>query len=210
MSHDGHDELRDRLRRSDPADSLPPADPTRVARLLEDVMSTEVTTETRESGTRDRGPLTWLVAAAAVVIIAGAAVFGVLSHDDDAASPPTAADAKTVTELSAPSSAAYDAKCMVPSAAVVSRQSVAIDGTVTTLTDGVITLTVNHWYAGAPTDVVRVQAPAADLQELVGAVGFEEGGRYLVSATDGRVTVCGFSAPYSTALADVYEEAFPA
>jgi hypothetical protein len=201
--------LRDRLRGSDPAASLPPADPTRVARLLEDVMSTELTTETRETGTRNRGPLTWLVAAAAVVIIAGAAVFGVLGHDDDAATPPTAADAKTVTELSAPSSAAYRAKCMVPSAEIVSQQSVAFDGTATTLADGVVTLTVNHWYAGGPTDLVRVQAPAADLQQLVGAVGFEEDGRYLVSATNGRVTVCGFSAPYSTALAGVYEEAFP-
>ncbi len=38
---------------------------------------------------------------------------------------------------------------------------------------------------------------------------FEEGGRYLVSATDGRVTVCGFSAPYSAELAALYEQAFP-
>ena len=51
------DELRDRLRAADPASSLPPADPERVARLLEDVMSTELTTENRETGTRGRGPV---------------------------------------------------------------------------------------------------------------------------------------------------------
>ncbi|GAW50766.1 MULTISPECIES: hypothetical protein [unclassified Nocardioides] len=206
---DADDELRARLRASDPAASLPPADPTRVARLLEDVMSTELTTENRETGTHDRGPLTWLVAAAAVLIIAGVGLFGVLSHDDDPAAPPTAVDDKTVTELSAPGVAAYNAKCMVPNAEIVSQQTLAFDGTVTMLADGVVTLAPSHWYAGAETDLVRVQAPAQDMQQLVGAVEFEEGGRYLVSATDGQVTVCGFSAPYSADLAAVYAEAFP-
>jgi hypothetical protein len=203
------DELRDRLRASDPAASLPPADPTRVARLLEDVMSTELTTENRETGTRNRGPLTWLVAAAAVLIIAGVAVYGVLGHDDDPTPPPAADGHTTVTELSAPNAAAYDARCMVPNPEIVAQQSVAFDGTVTTLADGAVTLTVDHWYAGSPTDLVRVQAPATELEELVGAVHFEDGGRYLVSATGGQVTVCGFSAPYSTDLAKIYEQAFP-
>ena len=94
------DELRDRLRAADPAASLPPADPERVARLLEDVMSTELTTENRETGTRDRGPLTWLVAAAAVVVIAGIGLFAFLAHDDEPA-PPTAAGGQTVTEAEA-------------------------------------------------------------------------------------------------------------
>ena len=127
------DELRARLRAADPAASLPPADPDRVARLLEDVMSTELTTENRETGTRDRGPLTWLVAAAAVLIIAGVGLFGVLNHDDDPAAPPTAVDDKTVTELTAPSAAAYAAKCMVPSADLLRQQSVAFEGSVTTV-----------------------------------------------------------------------------
>jgi hypothetical protein len=206
--HDEHDALRDRLRASDPARSLPPADPTRVARLLEDVMSTELTTENRETGTRDRSPLTWLVAAAAVLIIAGVGLFAVLGHDDDPVEPPTAADDKTVTELTAPSATAYAAKCMVPNTEILSRQEVAVEGTVTTIADGVVTLSVDEWYAGDPTDLVRVQAPAAEMAELVGAVEFEEGGRYLVSATDGRVTVCGFSAPWSADLAALYDQAF--
>jgi hypothetical protein len=206
---DADDELRARLRASDPAASLPPADPHGLARLLEDVMSTELTTENRETGTRDRGPLTWLVAAAAVLIIAGVGVFGILSHDDDPAAPPTAGDTRTVTELSAPGAAAYAAKCMVPSAAIVSQQTVAFDGTVTTIADGVVTLTPSHWYAGTATDLVRVRAPSEDMQQLLSAVKFEVGGRYLVSATDGEVTVCGFSAPYSAELASIYAAAFP-
>jgi hypothetical protein len=210
MNDHGDDDLLGRLRASDPARSLAPADPARVARLLEDVMSTELTTENRETGTRNRGPLTWLVAAAAVLIIAGVGVFAVLGHDDDPAAPPTATDARTVTELAAPSATAYAARCMVPDAAVLARQSVAFSGTVTALADGVVTLTVDHWYTGGPSDLVRVQAAPAQMQALVGAVRFRDGGRYLVSATDGRVTVCGFSAPYSPHLAGLYDEAFPA
>jgi hypothetical protein len=202
------DELRARLQASDPASSLPPADPGRTARLLEDVMSTELTTENRETGTRDRSPLTWLVAAAAVLIIAGVGVFAVLNHDDDPSAPPTATDARTVTELSAPAPAAYSARCMVPTPEALSRQTLAFDGTVSTIAAGVVTLEVSHWYAGGPTDLVRVQAPADVLQQLVGAVEFKDGGRYLVSATGGQVTVCGFSAPYSSDLAAMYDQAF--
>ncbi|MDI6911010.1 hypothetical protein [Nocardioides sp.] len=202
------DELRARLRAADPAASLPPADPDGVTRLLEDVMSTELTTENRETGTRDRGPLTWLVAAAAVLIIAGVGLFGVLNHDTDPAAPPTAADDKTVTELTAPSAAAYAARCMVPNADLLRQQTVAFEGSVSTIADGMVTLVVAHWYAGDPTDLVRVQAPPADLQQLIGAVSFEPGERYLVSATDGRVTVCGLSAPWSADLAALYGQAF--
>lgn len=202
------DELHDRLRAADPATSLPPADPDRVARLLEDVMSTEPTTESRTTGARDRGPLTWLVAAAAAVIIAGIGLFAVLGHDDDPAAPPTAADSQTVTELSAPASAAYAAKCLVPNAEILAEQDVAFDGTVTAMDDGVVTLQVSEWYAGEPTELARVQAPPAEMQQLVGAVSFEEGGRYLVSASDGQVTVCGFSDQWSQQLADLYDQAF--
>ena len=209
MTDDQHeqDPLRSRLQASDPASSLPPADPEWAARLLEDVMSTELTTESRETGTHGRGPLTWLVAAAAVLVIAGIGVFAVVGHDDPA-TPPAATD-QTVTELTAPGPAAYAGRCMVPNAEVLSRQTIAFDGTVTTLADDLVTLDVDHWYAGDPTDLVRVQAPEAVLRDLVGAVRFRDGGRYLVSATDGQVTVCGFSAPYSADLAAVYDQAFP-
>ncbi|WP_395659947.1 hypothetical protein [Nocardioides sp.] len=202
------DELRSRLQAADPASSLPAADPERVARLLEDVMSTELTTENRATGTHDRSPFTWLVAAAAVLIIAGVGVFAVLGHDDDPAAPPTAADARTVTELGAPSAAAYSAKCLVPTAETLAEQQLAFDGTVTAISDGVVTLRVTRWYAGGDTDLARVQAPPQDLQGLIGAVRFQEDGRYLVSASNGQVTICGFSAPWSTQLAALYEQAF--
>ena len=208
MTDELHDPLRARLQAADPAASLPAADPDGVARLLEDVMSTELTTENRETGTRDRSPLTWLVAAAAAVIIAGIGVFALIGHDEDPTAPPTAADSQTVTELGAPAAAAYSAKCLVPTAETLSGQQVAFDGTVTAIADGVVTLRVSHWYTGGDTDLARVQAPPEDLQQLIGAVHFEQGGRYLVSASNGQVTVCGFSAPWSTDLAETYQQAF--
>src|SRR3954452_24176587 len=84
------DELQQRLRAADPAATLSPGDPAGVARLVEDVMSTELTTESRETGTRHRSPLTWLVAAAAVVVIVGAGIFGVRALTGDDQTPPTA------------------------------------------------------------------------------------------------------------------------
>ncbi len=210
-------ELRHALSQVDPARSLPPADPARVARLLEDVMSTELTTETRETGTHGRSPLTWLVAAAAVLVISGIGLFAFLAGDDPATVPPTATDSPgavvsevpAVTELQAPDPAAYSARCMVPNAEVLGQAGVAVDATVTGISDDTVTLSVDRWYAGQPTEEVQVQAPAEQLPALVEAVTFEEGGRYLLSATDGRVSVCGFSAPYSADLAALYAEAFP-
>ncbi|MEP9363591.1 hypothetical protein ABLE68_11550 [Nocardioides sp. CN2-186] len=206
------DELQARLRAADPASSLPPADPDRVARLLEDVMSTELTTEKREDGTQGRGPLTWLVAAAAVVVLLVGGIIGIKAATGDNASPTSAKPepAQTVTTLSAPDDGATHAKCMVPNAQTLAQMPTAFDGTVSVIDGDTVTLTTTKWYAGEPTDVVKVTAPGEEWERLLSAVHFEAGQRYLVSATDeGAVTVCGFSAAYSDDLSAVYAEAFP-
>ena len=206
------DELLARLRAADPAAPLPPAAPDRVARLLEETMSIDLT-ESRETGTRRRGPLTWLVAAAAVVVIAGAGLFLVLDGDE---APVTAADPEptapastggTLTELTAPG--ATQGRCMMPSAEALVGNEVAFDGTVESIEGDQVTLVPTEWYAGEPTDRVTVQAPSDAMQTLLVAVEFEEGERYLVTSSDGeRLMVCGFSAPYSAGLASMYAEAF--
>ncbi|GAA4709280.1 hypothetical protein [Nocardioides conyzicola] len=205
------DELQARLHASDPAASLPPAAPHEVARLLEDVMATELTTETRATGTRSRGPLTWLVAAAAVLVIASVGIVGVraLTGDD----PTPAANGgdpgtSSTTRLDVPAGAGLG-KCMVPNAEVLSTADVAFDGTVTAISGDQVTLEPATWYAGGPTDEVVVTAPSEQMQRVASGVTFEKGGRYLVSATSGQVSLCGFSAPYSDELAAVYAEAFP-
>lgn len=210
---DRDDELLARLRSVDPASSLPPADPARVARLLEDTMSNTVEHEgetelTRETGTHGRNPLTWLVAAAAVLIIAGVGAFGILNHDFGADRGPTAGSAPTVTHLTAPD-ASSSGKCMVPNADLLSTQTLAFEGAVQGISGGVVTLVPTHFYVGDVTDVVEIEVASADMQALVGAVKFEDGGHYLVSATGGRVTVCGFSGPVTPDLTTLYEQAFP-
>lgn len=215
------DELRDRLRAADPAHDLPPTDPARAELLLQDVMATELTSENRATGTRGRGPLTWLVAAAAVLVIVGAGVVGALTLTGDD-SPPVAspepgssssaarpsAPAAALTQLTAPAGAAYAAKCLVPTAEVLATADVAFDGTVSTIDGDRVVLRVNHWYAGSPTESVEVTAPDADLGRLITTVDFVAGSRYLVSAVDGQVSICGFSAPYDAELAALYEQAF--
>jgi hypothetical protein len=203
------DELLARLRAVDPATSLPPADPARVARLLEDTMTDDLSTESRATEARGRGPLTWLVAAAAVLVIAGVGVFGavMLGGDEDGVAP-RVADEPTVTELRAPSASAYAARCMLPSARTIASQSVAFEGTVDDIEDGRVRLTPTRWYHGTPTDTVTIEAPAPELADLIGAARFEAGRSYLVSATRGQVTVCGLTAPYSADLAALYAEAF--
>lgn len=230
MTDETDDELLARLRAGDPAASLPPADPHRIARLLEDTMAdptdTElartgttgaghVPTEDRSDGLRRRGPLTWLVAAVAVLLIAGGAVFALVraggsggSGDTPVAGPagsPTTTG--TTTELTAPATRGT-ARCLPPNATTLRGQDVALDATATEVTDRVVTLVPHRFYAGERSDVVVVRAAPAELSALVGAVRFRRGERYLVSATDGEVSVCGLSAPWSQPLADLYAEAF--
>src|SRR3954454_22919705 len=74
-------ELLARRRAADPAADLPPADPDDVDQVLRRVVESDL----RETGTRRRSPLTWLVAAAAVVVIAAGAFWWL--GDDDRSEP---------------------------------------------------------------------------------------------------------------------------
>ncbi|MDX6360761.1 MAG: hypothetical protein QOH37_3815 [Nocardioidaceae bacterium] len=195
------DDLLSRLRTADPASSLPPADPGRVAQLLEAAMSDTATPthETRENGTRDRSPLTWLVAAAAVLLIVAAGVFGLVNRDHDQA--PTAQG--TVTALGY---APVHGRCMVPNIGVLQAQTIAFRGTLTTLTGGSATFRVDHWFKGGPTALAKVSAPV--LGDLVDAAQLAVGQQYLISAQNGQVTACGFSGPADGRLAALYEQAY--
>ena len=233
-SEDGFDDtvedraLRDRLLRLDPAAPLPTADPAWVARLLEDAMSDDLdldVPETRQTGVHDRSRLTWLVTAAAVLLIAGVGGFVLVDRGDDdvpsagsssggsgqtGADPDggTSPDTGDTTVLSAPAGVG-NGRCAVPSADVLARQTLAFDGTVTSMSDGLVTLEPTTFYTGEPTAEVQVQAPEQVLRDLILAVSFEEGQRYLVSAVEGQVSVCGYSAPWSPELEQLYRDAFP-
>jgi hypothetical protein len=210
---DEHDELRARLRAADPASSLPRSDPDRVARLLEDIMSHTQTAEPGTDGTdgtRQRSPLTWLAAAAVVVIIAGGGAFALLNGGTDSSTPATSPpEAATTTELHAPGAGATTGRCLPPSVDALSGADVAFDGTVEGIEGDLVTLRPTHWYAGQPTDLVTVKGPSEELQQLLVAVDFQDGGRYLVAASRGdQVLVCGLSAAFSPRLAGLYGKAF--
>ena len=96
---------------------------------------------------------------------------------------------------------------MAPNVEVLRLQTVAFDGVVRSITGGEATLEPTHLYAGEATDRSWCRPPTATAG-APGSVDFHEGERYLVAASDGRVTLCGFSGPYSEELAGLYQEAF--
>ncbi|MBF4769692.1 hypothetical protein ISU10_18135 [Nocardioides agariphilus] len=207
------DQLRELMSSRDPAASLPPARPERVARLLEDTMSPDVQTpadQRQEADPRRRTPLTWVLAAAAVLVIAGVGFFALNGGEgrQPTATPPSSEAPRTVLHLTAPPPT--QGRCAMVTARLLGNQDSAFDGTVTAIDGRSVTLEVSHWYRGGDQDLVVVEAPDPEMQALIQSVTFDQGGRYLVSATDGIVTVCGFSAAYSDDLAAIYAEAFGA
>lgn len=196
-------ELLERLRVADPASSLPSADPDRVAELLEAAMSDTATRtpESRETGTHDRSPLTWLVAAAAVVLIAAAGIFGLAQRDHGS----TPVVAGSVTQLGY---APFAGRCIPPDVGVLHEQTVAFHGTLVSVVGETATFDVSHWYAGGPTELVKVTAAAPSLSELTRTADLRTGGDYLVAAADGRVTGCGFTGPVTGHLQQLYDRAF--
>jgi hypothetical protein len=201
--HEPDAELLARLRAADPASSLPSADPDRLAQLLEAAMSDTATraTESRATGTRDRSPLTWLVAAAAVVLIAAAGIFGTTQRDHG--SSPVAQGSVTQLGFDPPRG-----RCQLPNVGVLKQQTVAFQGTLVSVVDGTATFEVTRWYRGGPTDTARISATPPQLATLVQAADLRIGGRYLVAAGGGTVLACGFTRPAGGHLQTLYDQAF--
>ena len=97
---------------------------------------------------------------------------------------------------------------MVPNASLLGRAEVAFDAEVVSVADGEVTLEPTRWYAGTPVDLVTVRQSSTSMRDLVGAVRFREGRRYLVAANHGAVMVCGFSGEHAAELEALYTEAF--
>lgn len=183
----------------------------------------------RRASHRTRLPL--LVAAAAVVAVAGVGSWvgadrspresGPVAGDAVTPAAPRTSDPATTTAPGAPSSSgaaslptvlqvpvSAPVRCMPPNVGVLELQQVAFEGSVTSIADGVVTLTPSTVYVGDVADTVQVQAPGPDMTALLNAVQFEVGKDYLVSASDGQVTLCGFSAETSPELRTLYQQAF--
>lgn len=143
----------------------------------------------------------WHMTVAALV--AAGSLAGCGSYEADSAGTQAAPDPSRLTVPAAPAG-----RCMAPNVDSLRAQDSAFEGVVTEVTDGSATLDVVHTYKGEAVSTVEVAVPDPDLRDLVLAVGFEQGQTYLVSSSDGEVSVCGLSGPKDDMLADLYAEAY--
>lgn len=219
------DELERRMRAADPMPPSVPVDPARSPRadaLMEDIMTqTQLPDTPAERPASDVTPLRrrfepWqLVAAAAAVValaVGGIALAGgddggpgEMAGGDPAADPVASGDTATFSLPDGADSAL--ASCIALDAEVLRGVDVAFDGTATAVGADTVTLTVNTWYKGG--DAAAVQLATVDAAPaLIDGFEFEQGQRYLITATAGTVNFCGFSQPYSAELEAIFVEAF--
>lgn len=203
-------ELRTRLNRLDPQATAPvdPITSLRAQHLLEYTMTatdTTKTTETSTSSTTRAWPLRHRVLSATVAAAAVAITAGVLLIPTVDSTPVPAK--KTTLALSLPDSTTL-ASCIPFDVAILKGFPVAFAARVTSVGSGTVTLEVTHWYAGGTAQVVTMSTPGANTSVALDSATFENGKDYLVSATDGTVTSCGYSGRTSPTLQQAYTTAF--
>jgi hypothetical protein len=168
-------------------------------RLLEEIMSTPVT---EEPDTRLK-PSRWLIgvaAAAALVVAVGGAIAltGETSGDPVAQDPPLVLNAGGEDVM---------ASCIMFSVEELAKAQVAFEGTVVTVEGDAVTLDVGEWFKGGEASQVVLNAPQG-LEALIAGFPFEVGSQYLITAYDGNVNYCGFSAPSTPEMKAAFEQAF--
>jgi hypothetical protein len=206
------DDLRARLRRTDPAATLPPASPDDVDRLLGDTMTT---TALRPA------PHRWAILAAAAFVLIVAAAGWLLtrpSPDRDVATAPIPSDRPATATAPVPSDGpattiALDgvaAKCREPRPDQLAKTAeFAFAGTVTDISANMVTIVVSHTYKGAAFAEVKVAQEGDSSEQMLGSGKFETGRRYLVASAQGQVLICGYSGEAdSPGLQELYDKAF--
>ena len=198
------DQLRERLTRLDPMHSGVSTEPVTTPSsrsLLEDIMSTPLT-EQPETAPKPRQSR-WLIgvaAAAALVVAVGGAIAltGGTAGDPVAQDPPLVLNAAGEDPM---------AMCIMFSVEELAKAQVAFEGTVATVEGDSVTLTVDQWFKGGDTSQVVLNAPQG-MEALIAGFPFEVGGQYLITAYDGNVNYCGFSAPSTPEMRAAFEQAF--
>jgi len=230
-SHSGRSlsdaELLARLRAADPAGTAGPAgtaDPADswIDDLTEATMSKTATnssiggtTDTTADGAtgttqrkvrtaRSRRRATWAISAAAATLVA--AGVGLVAGRGDPSAPPAAKPAKTMT-LTLPAGDA-SGMCLRFSVDALRPMDVALSGTATEVGRSTVTLTPDHWYKGSDGSTTITLRTLGESVILEGGIVFEQGRRYLVTATQGTVNACGFSGQWTPQMAAAYAEAF--
>ena len=200
------DDLRAALAAADPARSadLDPLTSPRARELLERAMTSDLTdTPAPAPADPDRPSRTpWLAAAAAAVVLAGAGVTYLAVGNN----PQPSGGGERVLAL--PGGDTTTMSCLPVTADVLAQMPVALAATVTSVDGTQVRLAVDRWFRGGDAGTVVLRNNDPDLVALLGATEFTVGQDYLVSASEGTVTVCGFTGPASAELQAVYDQAF--
>ena len=193
-----HDQLRDRLRAVDPCSPespLGPTDPAAQRAHLEQIMATH------SNPVHRRSRRTTAVAAAAVAA-AGVGVGAVLVGSR------TDGSGGEVVELTSVDTGTSMGSCISPSPELLASVPLAFAGTTTEVTDDRVTFEVERWYAGGDGAERAVVDVTTGINSLAGQIDFRTGDRFLISAANGALNLCGFSGPATEDLEALYEQAF--
>lgn len=194
------DDLEQRLRAADPArfPDVYAADPAFIDRLTEATMTS--TTDTGTSRSRRR-PLALAAGTVAVLGVGAALAFGGPGSQD---SPPEG----STLRLALPSST-MTSSCLAYSVGILAGMPIAFSGEAVDVTDETVTVRVDRWYRGGDASTVVLAAPRQERVALDGLESFEDGERYLVTASeDGAVNGCGYSGPWTESGAADFDKAF--
>ncbi|MEV0898237.1 hypothetical protein [Actinoplanes sp. NPDC049802] len=193
------DELRERLRRADPAAPLEPASPAQVEHLVEEAMS--------RIHTRRWAP----PVAAALVLLAGGTAWATLRPETETVPPAIISAVPSVAPVpSIQLPAGGQAKCAEPKPErLAERASLAFAGRVAEIDGDTVLMEVTHNYHGADVPRIAMNQPGGNPELLLGGGAFEPGREYLVSSAGPDVLICGYSGPADTpGLRELYEAAF--
>ncbi len=186
----------DLLRQSNPAhaDRLPSANLARVRARVQEHVMTDIQPDTDRGSLSPRRRMTFglvgVTALAAVVFFASRGGAPAVVPPDGGGGGGTA-------------------MCIQFDLDILAQAGVAFDGTVTAIDGDEVTFAVGHWYRGSGDSITLTEyGLSSGAVTLEGGVGFEVGGRYLVSGSDGIVTGCGFSQAYDDAAAADWASAF--
>ncbi|GAA3593366.1 hypothetical protein GCM10022223_05330 [Kineosporia mesophila] len=200
MTDDSWAQLRDRLRDVDPAASLAPLPDDDVSLRIEQSMKTR---PQQSFWNRKARP----VAAAALLAAAAAGLFAGLGNGPGNGSGPDPANPPSIERVTMDTSGAA-AKCAPPTAELLRTADLAVEGTVRSVSNGVVTLDVSQVWTGDQVDVLDVAQTSGATEVLLGGTSFEVGRTYLVAVQDGRVRQCGYSGVASPELRALFDAAF--
>jgi hypothetical protein len=199
------EDLRARLARIDPARLLDAglAESPTAHEIRERVMQTIEDTPVAAPRRRRAGLVAGVAASvAAVAVVAAVATSG-------GSAPKPAPKNPTTLALAAPAGGPAMSMCIAFSVDLLRDMPVAFAGTVVAVTPQSVTLDVDRWYKGGSADQVTVATPDTTTSVALDGIELTQGGRYLLTASEGTVSTCGFSGPASAELEAAFGEAFP-